>query len=93
MYEVLEMGDNKEYDGYRFYRTWMWSSALNIPFAIISLVLLSLNKSSGLIAVSIFVVVWNLLNVGRCYLAQWANRESGNEIHPDFETTIKKYHL
>jgi len=92
VYELLEMGDNKEYDGYRFYRSWMWSSLLNIPFCIIGLVLVLLG-SPGLIAISILVLVWNILNVGRCFLAQWACKESGNDIHPDFETVIKQYHL
>jgi hypothetical protein len=92
IYELLEMGDNKEYDGYRYYRSWMIASLCNIPFCIIGLILITLN-APGLIAISILVLVWNLLNVGRCFLAQWACKESGNDIHPDFESVIKNYQL
>jgi len=88
VYELLEMGGNKEYDGYRYYRSWMWSSLLNVPFTIAGLVLV-LTGSPGLDAVSIVVLVLNLLNVGRCFLAAWACVESGNDIHEDFEETIK----
>jgi len=92
VYELLEMGDNKEYDGYRYYRSWMWSSLLNVPFAIAGLVLV-LKGYPGLDAVSIVILVLNLLNVGRCFLAAWACVESGNDIHSDFQKTIKSYHL
>ncbi|ETO22890.1 hypothetical protein RFI_14303 [Reticulomyxa filosa] len=64
VYELLEMGENKEYDGYRYYRSWMWSSLLNVPFTIAGLALV-LTGSPGLDAVSIVVLVLNLLNVGR----------------------------
>jgi len=92
VYELLEMGDNKEYDGYRYYRSWMWSSLVNVPFSIAGLVLV-LTGSPGLDAVSIVVLVLNLLNVGRCFLASWACVESGNNVHADFERTIRFYHL
>ena len=89
------MGDNKEYDGYRYYRSWMWSSIINLPFLIINLILISVDKSKfvGMISVAVLIIVMNLLNIGRCFLASWANVESGNDIHPDFEQTIKKYNL
>lgn len=93
IYESLELGDNKEYDGYRYYRSWMWSSFTNLPFAIVALILVIVDSSSGSIALSVLVLVLNLLNVGRCFLASWARKESGNDIHPDFEQTIKRYHL
>ena len=86
------MGDNKEYDAYRYYRTWMWASLINLPFEIAALILVILGDP-GLIAVSVLVLVWNIINAGRCFLAQWAMVESGNDIHPDFEQTIKKYKL
>ena len=93
IYESLELGDNKEYDGYRYYRSWMWSSFLNIPFQIIALILVIIQAGAGSIALSVLVLVGNLLNVGRCFLASWARKESGNDIHPDFEQTIKRYKL
>jgi len=92
VYELLEMGENKEYDGYRYYRSWMWSSLLNVPFTIAGLTLV-LRGFPGLDAISIIVLVLNLLNVGRCFLAAWASLEAGNEIHSDFEETIQRHHL
>jgi hypothetical protein len=92
IYESLELGDNKEYDGYRYYRSWMWSSFTNLPFAVVALVLV-LTEKRGSIALAVLVLVGNLLNVGRCFLASWARKESGNDIHPDFESTIKRYRL
>lgn len=68
VYESLELGDNKEYDGYRYYRSWMWSSFFNIPFEIIALILVIVKAGSGSIALSVLVLVGNLLNVGRCFL-------------------------
>ena len=70
----------------------MWSSLTNVPFTAVGLTLVILGDE-GLIAVSILVLVWNLLNVGRCFLAAWAAVESGNDIHPDFDSTIKRYKL
>ena len=93
IYESLELGDNKEYDGYRYYRSWMWSSFTNLPFAVVALILVIVNSGVGSIALSVLVLVGNLLNVGRCFLASWARKESGNDIHPDFEQTIKRYKL
>jgi len=92
VYELLEMGDNKEYDGYRYARSWMYASMMNIPFATAALVLRILS-SGGLIAIAVLVLVWNLLNTGRCFLQQWACKESGNDIHPDFEHVIRQYKL
>ncbi|ETO10078.1 hypothetical protein RFI_27300 [Reticulomyxa filosa] len=85
-------GESKEYDGYRYYRSWMWSSLLNVPFTGAALALV-FTGSPGLDAVSIVVAVLNLLNVGRCFLAAWACFESGNNIHSDFEKTIHYYRL
>ena len=93
IYESLELGDNKEYDGYRYYRSWMWSSFTNLPFEIVALIFVILKAGDGSIAISVLVLVGNLLNVGRCFLASWARKESGNDIHPDFEQTIKRYKL
>jgi len=93
IYEALELGDNKEYDGYRYYRSWMWASATNLPFALTALILVIASAGGGSIALSVLVFVGNLLNVGRCFLASWARKESGNDIHPDFEQTIKRYKL
>jgi len=92
IYESLELGDNKEYDGYRYYRSWMWSSFTNLPFAVVALVLV-LTEKRGSIALAVLVLVGNLLNVGRCFLASWARKESGNDIHPDFAETIIRYRL
>ena len=93
VYESLELGDNKEYDGYRYYRSWMWASFVNLPFEIVALALVIVKDGDGSIALSVLVLVGNLLNVGRCFLASWARKESGNDIHPDFEQTIKRYKL
>jgi len=92
LYECLEIGDNKEYDGYRFYRTWMYCFLINIVFEIVSLIF-GILKMPGLLAIFILVLVWNLVHAGRCFLIQWANIEKGNDLHPDFEATIKKYKL
>jgi len=93
IYESLESGDNKEYDGYRYYRSWMWSSFINLPFAIVALILVIVDSSVGSIALSVLVLVGNLLNVGRCFLASWARKQNGNDIHQDFEETIKRCRL
>jgi len=93
IYEALELGDNKEYDGFRYYRSWMWASAANLPFEVAALIMVIVDTSAGSVALSVLVLVGNLLNVGRCFLASWARKESGNDIHPDFEQTIKRYKL
>ena len=93
IYEALELGDNKEYDGYRYYRSWMWASFANLPFEVAALILVIVKAGGGSIALSVLVLVGNLLNVGRCFLASWARKESGNDIHPAFEQTIKRYKL
>lgn len=93
IYESLELGDNKEYDGYRYYRSWMWSSFINLPFELVALIVVIMDAGDGSIALCVLVMVGNLLNVGRCFLASWARKESGNDIHPDFEETIKRYKL
>mmetsp|Transcript_45746 Transcript_45746/g.76080 ORF Transcript_45746/g.76080 Transcript_45746/m.76080 type:complete len:312 (-) Transcript_45746:85-1020(-) len=94
IYESLELGDNSEYDGYRYYRSWMWSVIVNVPFQIIALVLVIMpHNGRGPIVVPILVLVGNLLNCCRCSLASWARKETGNEYHADFEQTIKQLKL
>jgi len=92
IYEFLEMGDNKEYDGYRYYRTWMYCFLVNVPFEIVSLIL-DIKGECGIMAVSIMVLTWNIIHIGRCFLAQWANVEKGNDLHSDFQATIQKHKL
>jgi len=65
---------------------------INIPFEIAALIFNILGMP-GLIAINIMVLVWNIIHVGRCFLAQWANLEKGNDLHPDFQLTIRKYRL
>jgi len=92
LYESLEIGDNKEYDGYRFYRTWMYCFLINIVFEIAAVVCSAMGMS-GLIGIYIMILVVNTIHAGRCFLGQWANLEKGNDIHPDFKSTIIKYKL
>jgi len=91
-YEFLEIGECKEYDGYRYHRTWMYCFLLNTLFEIASLVLIIIG-THGTMIISILVVTWNILNFGRCFLGQWSNVEKGNDVNDDFEKTIEKYHL
>merc|ERR1712110_531919 len=57
IYESLELGDNKEYDGYRYYRSWMWSSFINLPFEIVALIFVIIKAGDGSIALSVLVLV------------------------------------
>jgi len=91
-YEFLEIGEYKEYDGYRYNRTWMYCFLLNSLFEIISLIFVIMGMS-GVISVCVIILTWNVMNAGRCYLGQWSNLEKGNDLHSDFEKTIEKYVL
>jgi len=92
VYELLYLGDNKEYDSYRYFRTWMWGALVNIPFSVASLIMV-VGGAPGLDSIVTLLFVLNFLNVVRCFLTSWASVESGNDLHSDFGMTIKRYHL